>query len=113
MTTTSKRGPFSTVAEIKAANRELGGHFFDADAMRFFGSKVGQTVIGGRFFITSEQLMDDPRRYTVRAAHDDGTICTVGTFCAMQAHEAKRYARDLWERMVAGETVTCNYGHTL
>lgn len=76
---------FDTITAIKAANRAAGLHFFDADSMRFFRSKVESGVIGGRFFVTSEQFVTydgvaDVRRYTVRRADDDGAITTVGEF---------------------------------
>ncbi len=69
--------------EIMRANRESGGHYFDADTMRFFGSRVLPAVYGGRFFVTSERSGFDsssPRRYSVREFMPDGSIETVGEF---------------------------------
>lgn len=76
-------GAAFTVEEIKRRNREAGGHYFDADTMRFFGSRVLPTVVGGRFFVTSERTgfdWDSPRAYSVREMMPDGTIGTVGEF---------------------------------
>ena len=74
---TAERGEllsFDSVQQIKDMNAATGGHFFDADSMRYFGSKVYGPVIGGRYFITSEQdrnpygaaAWNGQRRYTVR-----------------------------------------------
>jgi hypothetical protein len=73
---------YKTVAEIRSANKALGHHFFDKDTMEFFRSAVYNDVYGGRYFITSEQFVASdgeafPREYTIREAHDDGSIETV------------------------------------
>lgn len=63
-----------TVRELHAFG---GGHFFDADTMRFFGSRVLSGLRAGRYFVTSERNPERrhagrhaayryPRRYTVR-----------------------------------------------
>lgn len=56
--------------------KRTGSHFFDADAMRFFRSRVDAYCVAGVdgwYFVTSEQHVTtyptyrkDPRRYTVR-----------------------------------------------
>lgn len=82
---------YHTIAEIKRANHDTGQHFFESSTMRFFGSRIAPGVIGGRFFITSEQRERDcPRLYTVRVAHDDSSIDTVGEF---QGYPTLRAAR--------------------
>lgn len=95
---------FSNMTDIKTANRELGHHFFDADTMRFFRSRVESDVIGGRYFITSEQYESStgeraPRRYTVRVAKNNGDVDTVGEFQAFSTKaeavaEARRLASE-------------------
>ena len=96
MTHTQTAGPFRTLADIKAANASSGQRYwFSPDTMRFFRSIADRGVIGGRYFVTSEQYVPydgdpDPRRFTVRVAHDDGTIGTVGDF---QAHDTLGQAR--------------------
>lgn len=91
---------FSNMADVRTANRELGHHFFERDTMRFWRSRVCSEVIGGRFFITSEQFGDDsPRLYTVRECEDDGSIRTVGEFQQYRTREAA-YAE---ARAMAGE----------
>ncbi len=74
---------FHTITAIKRANRARGHHFFDAGTMRFFRSRIGRTVYGGRYFVTSEQFdARSPRLYTIRCAHPDGAISDVGGFQA-------------------------------
>lgn len=74
-------GAFFTIDAIKQANRDAGQHYFDADTMRFFRSRVMPHVYGGRIFVTSEQNgYDHPRAWSVREAMPDGSIETIGEF---------------------------------
>lgn len=88
---------FASIEAMKRANRDAGFHFFDADSMRFFRSRIAPGVIGGRFFVTSEQYVavmsneKGPRLYTVREMRSDGSIETVGEF---QAHRSLGAARN-------------------
>ena len=97
---------FYTIDEIKDLNSEKGFHFFDKDTRRFFKSRVGGTVYGGRYFITSEELTlfddlyddprDEPRRWTVRRAKSDGRIETVSEYGQFASREeAKRFINKL------------------
>lgn len=88
-----------TIRQVRAINRDAGGHFFDKDAMRFFRSRVHDEVHGGRYFVTSEQFVESDgtehdRRYSVREIDDAGQIWTVGNFqqyaTARDAHAAAR-----------------------
>lgn len=91
---------FSSIPALKAAARNSGSHFFDAAAMRFFNSKIEGGMIGGRWFITSEQFDDEsPRLYSVRVVTRDMDatpslqIDTVGDFQAYATRaEAKAAA---------------------
>lgn len=84
-----------SIYEVKRANRQAGKHFFDADTMRFFKSRVSNDVEplpnGAALFITSEQFeMADrsyraPRKYTIRLALPDGDIVEVGKFQAFNS----------------------------
>lgn len=88
-------GAMFTIDAIMRANRESGGHYFDADTMRFFSSRVLPTVIAGRFFITSERTGFDhssPRAYSVREFMPDGSIETVGEFNAYATSGAAKTA---------------------
>lgn len=68
---------YRSVSEIREANRRAGQHWFEPDTMRFFSSRVGETVYGGRFFISSEVPPNGRGAYTIRVAADDGHIETV------------------------------------
>ncbi len=102
------RTVYANIADIKRANKALGHYFFEPDTMRFFNSRVGSKVYGGRYFITSEQREPYPyrdmsgnlqpateRRYTIREAMPDGSISTVGDFHSLSKSEAKREAKRL------------------
>ncbi len=64
-------GSHLDISGIKDAVKRAGSHFFDADAMRFFGSRVDSATYAGPdgwYFVTSEKRphSDDARGYTVR-----------------------------------------------
>lgn len=82
MTTTTDYW-FNTIDEIKRANADAGLNWFAKETMRFFGSRIGSAVYGGRYFVSSEQdnYGNGDRRYTVRLAEANGQIETVGEFC--------------------------------
>jgi len=98
------------LSDIRAANRAAGLHFFDPESMRFFWSKIENTIhegVGGIFFVTSEQMRGDPhlgvaeqpRRWTVRQFDpESGTVETADGFKFQQfntsskAHDAARRA---------------------
>lgn len=83
---------YSTISEIVMHNRETGGHFFSPFAKRFFGSRIGSTVIGGRYFITSEQERQQAaRRYTIRECIN-GRIVDASEFQAYATGAAARAA---------------------
>jgi len=66
--------------EVRQRNVSQGQHFFDADTMRFFNSRVSDILYGGRYFVTSERNNGFPRYYTVREALPDGTFATHDEF---------------------------------
>lgn len=84
-------GGYLSVTQIKRHNNDIGHNFFTADTLLFFTSVVYDDLIGGEFFITSEQdrYLDLPKRFTIRQARADGTIRTVGDF---QAYKTKAQA---------------------
>ena len=84
---------YSSINEIIMHHRETGGHFFDASAKRFFSSRIGSVVIGGRYFITSEQFDRDnsPRLYTIRECIN-GRIVDASEFQAYATGAAARAA---------------------
>lgn len=64
-----------SIKDIRRANKEAGGHFFDPDTMRTWHSLILPEVYegkGGVFFVTSER--DEgalSRRFTVRQFHPE------------------------------------------
>jgi hypothetical protein len=89
---------YQNIRQIEYANTSTGHYFFSPSSMRFFRSKIAsQSVINGRYFITSEQFdANSPRLYTIRIANDDGSIDTVGEFQGYETVEAaKRAAKNL------------------
>ena len=84
------RGPWDSIYDIRAANRAAGQHWFDPDTLRFFASRVGETIYGGRYFLSSEKSgFDDPTRvWSVREATPDARIETVGGEDAKHATRA-------------------------
>lgn len=75
---------FTHIGEIRYENERAGQHWFSPESLRWFGSRIGRTVYGGRYFITSEQdtygAWSNERRYTIRVADARGNIDTVGEF---------------------------------
>jgi hypothetical protein len=86
-------------------DRNPAGHWFDADTMRFFRSRLAQTGYtacdvwdGGPaygrhptapiFFVSSEQGPDGVRRWTVRRLDPDGAIETEGEFQGFRSRDA-------------------------
>src|ERR1051325_8940143 len=99
---------YATIGQIKRANREAGHHWFSPDSMRFFDSKVGRSVIKGRFFISSERAGDDhPRLYTIRMARNDGSIEDVGEFQGYRSESAAKAA--LSKALRSGELYIATY----
>ena len=76
-------GKFHSVSQIKSTNASNGRHFFSRNSMRFFNSRVHDTLYSGCVFVTSERnnmpySRPQPRVYTVRIAMEDGAIETYG-----------------------------------
>ena len=59
-----------TLPRIKEANRQAGKHWFSPDTLRFFKSRIGETIYqgpGGVYFVSSEVYGPSaPRLYSVR-----------------------------------------------
>lgn len=80
---------FKTMAEVRAANKAIGHHWFDADTMRFFNSRVESELINGRYFVTSEQFSSaDQRMFNVRRVEANGAVNTVDDFQGLATKQA-------------------------
>ena len=77
-------GRWESMTNVRYENRCKGQHFFSPDTLRWFSSRIGSQVFGGRFFITSEQdsygAWNGKRRYTIRIVRDNADIDTFGEF---------------------------------
>lgn len=106
---------FVSVYDLRGAVAESGSHFFDRDTLRFFRSRIGSNIYGGRLFVTSEQAGDDSsRRYTIRMVrqHIDRTqldVTTVGGFQRYDSYaEAHKAARQLGAQLRRGTIRPCD-----
>ncbi len=76
-----ERERYRGISGIREANRDAGFHWFDADTLRFFGSRISEASFDGRYFVTSEDNFDrSARLYSIREAMSDGQVDTVGDF---------------------------------
>jgi len=90
----------NTIGDLMELNKKLGKHFFDADSMRFFQSRILNTLVvreNRAYFITSEQFVASSgckhdRRYTIRVMDlGTGDVDKIGEFQQYAtAREAKR-----------------------
>lgn len=74
---------FTDMAHLRRAVTGSGSHFFDRDAIKFFNSRIGSTLYGHRFFVTSEAMdYDSPRVYSVRwvGRYTDDTCLQIDRF---------------------------------
>lgn len=90
---------FKSMAEFKAKNAAEGLHFFDRDTMRYWKSRVESSLIGGRYFITSEEKWKfnehakPERKYTVRETKPDGRVTTLKSHIAT-LEDAREWLKD-------------------
>ena len=70
------------MADVKRINRDNGKYFFEKGALKFFNSRIGNTLYGNKYFVTSEQYNENfPRLYTIRMFDvNTGSVDTVGEF---------------------------------
>lgn len=94
----TKRDEFGlAMADVMRINKEKGQYFFTPDTMRFFKSKVESKLYKDKYFITSEQAPDMPRKYSVRKFDKKtGDISTVGEF---QAYGSKESAKEALKKL--------------
>lgn len=58
-----------TLSEAKAIYKTGGGHFFDRETFKYWGSRIESALYKNRCFVTSENNFDGSRRaYTVRGS---------------------------------------------
>lgn len=58
---------FTSIPAVKAAFSAAGSYWFSPGAMKFFNTKIESSLIGGRYFITSERYeAGEPKLFNVR-----------------------------------------------
>lgn len=58
---------FTSIPAVKAAFNAAGSYWFSAGAMKFFNTKIESSLIGGRYFITSERYeAGEPKLFNIR-----------------------------------------------
>lgn len=88
------RHKLDTIGDIERVNSRGGYHFFDADTLRFFKSRIQPHVTAHRYFITSEKNDREPRRASIRCVMDNGSTETVGEFQQFASPAAAQKALD-------------------
>lgn len=83
-----------TMADVMRNNKEAGLFWFSPACMRFFKSRIESELIGGKFFISSEQSGEDaPRLYSIRKYNPETRgIETVGEFQGFKTRQDALYA---------------------
>jgi hypothetical protein len=113
--------PLDTMYDIKRANADAGQHWFEPGALRFFRSRIGDTVYPApaqrvTYFVSSEQFVGSrgdaaPRKYSIRKVywggwypdgreHVRGDVDTAGEF---QAYDSGSTARRHAAAMAANQ----------
>lgn len=88
-----------TYYSTNCIEREAIGFFFKKESMRFFKSRILETVYqgpGGVYFVTSEQNTGFPRGFTVRCYNPETrSISTMGEFNVWTRRGAQKTAQSL------------------
>lgn len=91
---TPQKRQIKSIQELKALAHENGSHWFDKSSMRYFGTRIESGILFGRYFITSEQPPNGPRRFSVRTFDSEADIETVGEFASMRSRgEAMQFLK--------------------
>jgi hypothetical protein len=86
---------FTSIPAVKAAFSSAGNPWFSPGAMRFFNSTIESSLIGGRYFITSERMEKrEPKLFTIRKVvrNSDGSI-EIETISEFQEFKTEDLAR--------------------
>lgn len=95
---------YYTTDDIEREMNRTASHWWDADTMQFFRTRVGAQVYqgpGGVYFVTSEKPPHGPRMFSVRQYDPKRKkIDTTGDFCSMTRGVAHRWANSLAQTAV-------------
>lgn len=106
MTSPTEQVRVVPMERLRRLNAESGGHWFDADTLRFFSSRVAQHAyaVGAlAWFVSSECPPRGERRWSVRVADlSTGRVHTAGEFLEYGSRSgADKAARRMAERALA------------
>ena len=65
------------ISEVKAIVKSNGGHFFDKDTMKFWGTRIETGVIKNGCFVTSENSYDGTKRFYTVCRFNGKSIDTI------------------------------------
>jgi hypothetical protein len=69
---------YKNILEVKQRNKANGFWWFSPNNIRFFKSRFGDNVYGGKYFVSSAKMdWDAPRLYTVHEALENGDVVNV------------------------------------
>ena len=87
-----------TISEVKSIDKSNGGHFFDKDTMKFWGTRIETSVFKNGCFVTSEDNYNKTKRlYTVRRFNGK-SIDTIGDSQQYKTKESAREAVRLYSK---------------
>jgi hypothetical protein len=93
------------LSEFIQLSKSKGQHWFDADTMRFFKTRVCRSsydCISGLFITSERGPLGAERRYSIRKADfETGKVSTVGEF---QAYATLKQAKGALRRLQRGES---------
>jgi hypothetical protein len=96
-------GNFSSLSQFRQFNYQQGYHWFDADSMRFFGTRLIGDLMGGCVFITSDHDYKRDRKYSIRMAMESGSIHSYAFARYDTLSEARKEAKWLTQALASGE----------
>jgi hypothetical protein len=89
-----------TLSEFIKFNHDKGLNWFEAETMRFFGTRISNWDCISGLFITSEQPPHSTRMYSVRQAlWDTGQVVTLGEFMAYKSLREAKTALKRYSKM--------------
>lgn len=100
---TTKSRAYRFVFQIERDALAQGSHWFDLSSMRFFNTRLGQEVFGGRYFVSSEKYnYNAPRLFTVReVTWEDGRM-SIGTVGEFQQYRTRGQAQAAARKLAQG-----------
>ena len=100
--------PFSTISDVREANRLAGQYFFNRQTMQEFDSKIESALYAGTLFITSEKTWDGKsRHYSVRYIVPTGKVFTLdGAHELDTIEQAREIARTVAKALRESDLLT-------